>query len=467
MRLNGLRLHYKILIPFVLIALAATATTAYVALAVTARALQSRVDAQIVNAATLVGQNDFALNPAILRSVKAIAGADVVTYTTAGRILASTLEPGPGAAMVAAMAAAGGDDSSAPGDAVRLESIDCGEPCRVAYRRVSGRPDTIVAVITSTAELLAVTRAINRTILIAALASLLVMVLASQFVARRVTSPLEALVRFTRDVPGSGGHRRAPDGDDEIGRLGRAFNEMLDTLDRSRESLVRSEKLALTGLLAARLAHDIRNPMSAIKMQTELLLARLGPGSDRQGAAMLESIRRDLVQIESVVSDLLDLARPGDPKRESVKLLDVVDRALEHVAPHLAYHKIDVTTSIDPGLPPVRLDAPRFKRALLNVIHNAAEAMPAGGRLTLTAEPSADGSEIRLDVCDDGAGIDETILPRVFDPFVSSKRDGIGLGLVNTKSVVDSHGGRIEIGPLAAGGTRVSIWLPADHARHG
>jgi signal transduction histidine kinase len=74
---------------------------------------------------------------------------------------------------------------------------------------------------------------------------------------------------------------------------------------------------------------------------------------------------------------------------------------------------------------------------------------------------------VRLDVCDDGTGIDTAILPRVFDPFVSSKRDGMGLGLVNTKSVVDNHGGRIEIAPLGSKGTRVSIWLPAGGVQHG
>jgi signal transduction histidine kinase len=77
------------------------------------------------------------------------------------------------------------------------------------------------------------------------------------------------------------------------------------------------------------------------------------------------------------------------------------------------------------------------------------------------------GSEVRLDVCDDGTGIDMAILPRVFDPFVSSKRDGMGLGLVNTRSVVDNHGGRIEIGPLGSRGTRVSIWLPTGSVQHG
>lgn len=465
---RGLRLHHRIVIPFALIALLATSLTAYVALTVASRALQTRVEMQILNAATLISQSEFALNPAILRSVKAIAGADVLTFDDSGKVLASTLDPAKSRAVVAAIGQGGRGGAFARADAAPvLRQIDCGEPCAVAYRQVPSRPGTTVAIVATRTELLAATRAVTRAILIAAFLSLVGMIIVSQAVARRVTAPLDALVNFTKGVDAGDTALRAPAGDDEIGGLGQAFNDMLDRLDRSQDAQVRSEKLALAGLFAARVAHDIRNPLAAIKMQTQLLRARLGSGSDRQGVAMLDSVHRDIIQVESVVRDLLELARPGELKREMVRLVDVVDDTLEHVAPHLTYRKIHIQKSFGPSLPPISLDAARFKQALLNVISNAAEAMPEGGTLTVAAALSNAGSEVRLDVCDDGTGIDTAILPRVFDPFVSSKRDGMGLGLVNTKSVVDNHGGRIEIAPLSSRGTRVSIWLPAGGAQHG
>jgi signal transduction histidine kinase len=461
-----LRFHHRIVIPFALIALVAMSSTAYVALLVTSRVLERRVEAQIVNAAMLVSQSDFALNPAILRSVKAIASADVVTFDDRGRVLATTLDAAESRAIVAAL---GDTAGGAPprGDAPATRRIQCSEPCDVAYRRVPSRPDTTVAVVTTRTELLAATRVVTRAILIAAFLSLLGMIIVSQVVARRVTAPLDALVQFTGGVEAGDVSRRAPAGDDEIGGLGYAFNDMLDRLDRSQEALVRSEKLGLAGLFAARVAHDIRNPLSSIKLQTQLLRARLGPGPDRQSVAMLDSVQRDIVQVESVVRDLLELARPGELKREPTRLIDAIDDALEHVAPHLAYRKIHVRKSVDAGLPPIALDAARFKQALLNIISNAADAMPTGGTLILTAARSDESPGVRLDVCDDGIGIDPAILPRVFDPFVSSKRDGMGLGLVNAKSVVDSHGGRIAIAPLSPRGTCVSIWLPAGDVTHG
>jgi signal transduction histidine kinase len=457
-----LRLHHRIVIPFALIALLAMSSTAYVALTVASRALETRVETQILNAATLISQSEFALNPAILRSVKAIAGADVVTFNDEGTVLASTLDAAKSRVVVTAIGPAAAQAGPFP---EVFRQIDCGEACEVAYRRVPSRPGTAVAVVTARTELLAATRAVTRAILIAAFLSLVGMVVVSQAVARRVTAPLDALVGFTKDVDTGDTARRAPSGDDEIGGLGQAFNDMLDRLDQSQDALVRSEKLALAGLFAARVAHDIRNPLAAIKMQTQLLRARFGSGTDRQSVAMFDSVHRDIVQVELVVRDLLELARPGELKREMVRLVDVIDDTLEHVASHLTYRKIHIQKDIDFSLPPIALDAARFKQALLNVISNAADAMPEGGTLTVAAASA--GSEVRLDVCDDGTGIDTAILPRVFDPFVSSKRDGMGLGLVNTKSVVDNHGGRIEIAPLGSRGTRVSIWLPAGSVQHG
>jgi signal transduction histidine kinase len=463
-----LRLHHRIVILFALIAIVATSFTAYVALTMTARAMQTRVESQIRNAATLIGQSDVALNPTMLQSVKAIAGADVVTFTDRGDVLASTLSPGDSASVVTAVRERLAQSGAPAGPEPVIARIDCrDQPCDVAYRSMASRAAAIVAVVTTRTEILGATRTVTRAIVIAAFLSLLGMIALSQVVARRITGPIDALVRFTGGVGAGDLPGRAPAGEDEIGGLGRAFNDMLDRVNRSQAALVRSEKLALAGLFAARVAHDIRNPLSAMKIQAQLLRARLGAGSDRQTVAMLDAIHRDILQVETVVRDLLDLARPGELKREPVRLTDVVDDALDHVGPHLTYRKIQIYKQMHSPLPPIPLDATRFKQALLNIIDNAADAMPTGGTLTVSAQMLSESSEVRLDVSDTGTGIDPALLPNVFDPFVSSKRDGMGLGLVNAKAVVEGHGGRIEIAPMPPAGTRVSMWLPVNGATRG
>ncbi len=258
-------------------------------------------------------------------------------------------------------------------------------------------------------------------VLIGAALSLTVMIVVSQVVTRRVTAPLD-------------------------------------------EVLVRSEKLALAGLMAARVAHDIRNPLSSIKMQTQLVGARLRGDAETQ--AQVGAVLRDIQQVETVVKDLIELARPGELKRRPTPLNDVIRDVLNQLAPQLTYRKIAVDAQLADGLPVVELDADRFRQMLINVLGNAADAMTTGGTLRVVTRQAAGGSTVVLDVCDDGIGIDPAIRDRVFDPFVSTKRDGVGLGLVNAKAVIESHGGTIELFAAEPKGTCARMTMPVN-TRHG
>ena len=469
-----MKLHHRIVVPFALIALVATSATAYVALRVTSRALRARVEAQILNAAMLVSQSSFALNPTILGSVKAIAGADVITFSSDGRVEASTLgESDPARRAALADVRATREALAGTEGAPILRHADCGgAPCDIAYRRVTAQPRTVVAVVASTAELMAATQAVTRTILVAAVGSLLVMIVVSQVVARRLTAPIEELDRFARDVSAGDPHRRAPEGGDEVGRLGVAFNDMLGRLEQSQAALIRSEKLGVAGLVAARVAHDIRNPLSSIKMQTQLLRSRLA--RDGAGAAdaqvrdeIITAVLRDISQVETVITDLLELAKPGELNRQPVRLDALVREVLQQLAPQLDHRRIHVDARFADGLPVVPLDAHRFTQALLNVVNNATDAMAAGGTLLVATRLADEGRAIALDVCDDGTGIAPEILSRVFDPFVSTKRDGVGLGLLNARAVVESHGGRIELAARDPKGTRATFLLPIHDIAHG
>jgi signal transduction histidine kinase len=298
---------------------------------------------------------------------------------------------------------------------------------------------------------------VSRTIVLAAAISVIVMIVVSQVIVRRVTGPLQRLVQFTKEISPTDSRRIAAADDDEIGAVAVAFNGMLDRLEAAQVALVRSEKLGLAGMMAARVAHDIRNPLSSIKMQTQLLRARLQ--GDADGDAMTASVLHDIEQVESVIRDLLELARPGELRLEPVSVNAIVHDALGQLAAQLSYRKISVNTSLDQSLALVRLDRGRFKQVLLNVLNNAAEAMPTGGAVRVASRVEGDHA-VCLEICDDGVGVDPQLLDRVFDPFVSTKHTGIGLGLVNAKAVVEGHGGRIAIANRSPRGACVSIVLP-------
>jgi signal transduction histidine kinase len=447
-------------LPFVIVALVATAGAAFVALSVTSEALQARLQSQLVSAARVISRGDLALNPAILQNLHEAIDAHIVSFDEEGAVVATTMGDADQALLAAASAAArNAPRSEGEGEGVETAAVvmDCGSPCLVALRPVEGRPGTVVALVAETSELSTATRAVARGILLAAAAGVVVMILVSQAVVRRVTAPLDRLVQFVSSLSPTDRGRRADVGQNEVGALAEAFNGMLDRLDASQDALVRSEKLALAGLLAARVAHDIRNPMSSIKMQTQLLRVRARGDADDE--ATLTAVLHDIDQVESVIRNLLELARPGELRLAPTGINSVIREAVAQLAAQFTHRKIAVELQLADAVPDLLLDADRVKQALLNLLVNASEALPSGGTITVTSRRDAAAS-LLVEVCDDGVGVDPAMLGRLFDPFVTTKRDGIGLGLVNAKAVIEGHGGRVWLSSRRPRGTCASISLP-------
>jgi signal transduction histidine kinase len=468
-----LRLQHRIVLPLILVALVATGTAAWVAVSVTSSAMRARLESQLVNSAIAVSRGGLALNPAILRNLRDIVGAEIITLAPDGALVATSL-PQRDSSLVAVARQVVLRTTLAPGGQPQVAVGDCGFPCVIVVGDVQSQTGARVALVAETSSLTAATWAVARAILWSALASVVVLVLASQAVVSRVTAPLARLVGFVRTLAPEDSTRRAEVGNDETGALAEAFNGLLDRLGQSRAALVRSEKLGLAGLFAARVAHDIRNPLSSIKMQAQLLRSKVADDEDDRDT--LASVLRDVDQVESVVRDLMDLANPGALRVEPAAVNGVIDDALAQVAAQFAYRKITVDRQLTEGLPLVPLDRPRLKQALLNVLVNGAEAMHTGGQMTvasgLSSGPAA-ASSVWIRICDDGVGVDPAVLDRVFDPFVSTKPEGVGLGLVNVKAVVEGHGGRITLEPRQPRGTCVQMWLPVvgpsgvGHSDHG
>ncbi len=253
-------------------------------------------------------------------------------------------------------------------------------------------------------------------------------------------------------------HGRAPSGDDEVGRLGATFNDMLDRLERTQAAAVRSEKLVLAGMFAARVAHDVRNPLSSIKLQTQLLQALAAAGSETR--AMTEAMLLDIEQVEFVVANLLDLARPATLTRAPQDVNALLDGVIRQVTPQCDHRHITIVRDLAVHLPALHLDGPRMTQALLNVVVNAVEALREQGTLWVRSRLSTDQRAVIIEVDDDGVGLSHPADGRVFDPFVSTKPDGVGLGLVNARSAVESHGGTIRLDARQPAGTRATIHLP-------
>jgi two-component system NtrC family sensor kinase len=281
--------------------------------------------------------------------------------------------------------------------------------------------------------------------------------------ARRVLRPLGAVTDRAKVVAqGDLTPRTVIASSDEIGELAATFERMVAAIARANADLVQAERLAAIGEMAAHVTHEIRNPLSSMGLNVELLEEELSGASGMTEAQQLvRAIKREIERLAELSDEYLRLARRPAPNLERDNLADLVREVVEFIRPELDKAKVICEVEIDDQLPSVAFDEAQIKQALLNLVRNAREAMPAsGGELWLRVEASQKGDGVDLVVDDNGSGIDAEVREKVFDPFFTTKEGGTGLGLAVTRQIVEAHGGTIACEARVPKGTRVSVHLP-------
>jgi two-component system sensor histidine kinase HydH len=223
----------------------------------------------------------------------------------------------------------------------------------------------------------------------------------------------------------------------------------------------RAERLAAVGELAAGVAHEIRNPLSSIKGFAQFLLKNMA--ADAKEREYSQVIIREVDRINAVVNDLLNLARPMIAKLVSTDVGQLVNHAVHLVEPDAKANAITVRTRIDPDVKPICADANHLIQALLNLLLNAVHAVGREGVVTVAAENEEESRWCRIWVQDDGPGVAEEIRTKIFDPFFTTRANGVGLGLAIAHTIVENHGGRIDVAsppPRCPHGSRFTIRLP-------
>jgi signal transduction histidine kinase len=281
-------------------------------------------------------------------------------------------------------------------------------------------------------------------------------------VSQRLTKPLRGLSKGVQAViAGDYRQRLAVTGGDELAELSSTFNHMserLGELQHLESQLRRRDRLHALGEVAMGLAHEIRNPLGIIKTATQLLHRRADlPETDKRH---LEYVVSEVSRINDLITDFLDFAKPSAPMRSTQAARPLVDDLVGFCAPELASHNIDV--HIDDQAPGATLhvDARQLKQAGLNLIVNAIDAMPDGGRLTVAI--SSESPYTVISISDTGQGIEPDMLERIFTPFVTTKASGTGLGLAKVFSIMEGHDGRIECVSEKDAGTTFTLYIPAN-----
>jgi signal transduction histidine kinase len=256
---------------------------------------------------------------------------------------------------------------------------------------------------------------------------------------------------------------------DEIGDLGRNFNHMVEQLRESRHEIERlhrtqmsrAEHLATLGELATGLAHEIRNPLAGIAGVIEIVGRDLPSSSPAR--AVVKDIRLEIAQINRILTDLLETARPRPPEMRMSDLNTTVEHAVMLARQQVLSQPIKIEFQRAAGLAEVEHDSDQMHQVLLNLLLNAVQAIEGPG--TVTVEIQSEGDVANISVKDTGRGIAPEHLPNIFRPFYTTKGNGTGLGLSLARRIVESHSGKIEVSSEYGSGTQFRIYLPFQHAR--
>jgi signal transduction histidine kinase len=292
---------------------------------------------------------------------------------------------------------------------------------------------------------------------------ILLTIACSLWIAARVSRPIEQLAHAAEEVASGNWDVRVPErGHDEVSVLARSFNHMTEQLANQREQLVQSERVAAWRELARRLAHELKNPLFPLQLTVENLVRARALSVEEFDEVFREStatLGMEIANLKAIIGRFSDFSKMPKPELERIDAKDVVERVrslYEGAANREA--KIEFATEIAGEPMAMMVDPELLHRALSNLVLNAMDAMPNGGKLTISARPR--GPNIEIKVADMGEGLTQEECERLFTPYYTTKLHGTGLGLAIVQSVVADHGGTIAVESREGGGATFIITLP-------
>lgn len=327
---------------------------------------------------------------------------------------------------------------------------------------------------------------IRRDLLLLSLAAILAATSLATVLAMLISKPIGHLVADVQAfAKGAYDHPIQVQAPDEIGYLARAFEQMRIAIQRhlasladearrleeanrrlqeTQQQLIQHERLAAVGKIAARVAHEVNNPLAIIK--TTLRIMRNPSRGDRPAAEDLQMIEEEINRIARILQDLLSASRPA-PSHEVVEVNAILESLQSLLMQDLHEKQIALSLELAPVLPRVRISADQLKQVILNIVRNAADAMPQGGELKIRT--ACQGQEVEISLTDTGYGIQPEHLSHLFDPFFTTKAGGrgVGLGLAVSEGIIRNAHGRIEVQSEVGKGSTFRVTLPAMPGHQG
>jgi len=257
--------------------------------------------------------------------------------------------------------------------------------------------------------------------------------------------------------------------EDDVGQLGRQFNEMVQTLEENRQEIeelhqremARAQHLATIGELAAGLAHEIRNPLAGIAGVVDIMGREL-PASSPSRTVMGE-VQREILHIQAILNDLLSYARPRPPDIHPANLNTTVEQAILLSRQQVRTKPIQVLFEPNAAIALVEHDPALIQQVVLNLVLNGIQAIAGKGEVRVALIP--DGTAVVIQVTDTGRGISPDALAKIFKPFFTTRSEGTGLGLSLAAGIVHAHGGRMDVSSTPGKGAQFKVWLPTQRPK--
>lgn len=332
------------------------------------------------------------------------------------------------------------------------------------YKPLYNHLDDVVGILYVGAEQAAFQQLVDsfrdEVVLIAGATTLLAILIAIPL-ARAITRPLTVLAEATHKVAQGDWSVRVPVyGHGENAVLAESFNTMVETLNETREQLVQTEKLASVGQLAAGVAHEINNPLGSVLLYADILRKET-PQEDQQRREDLSMIITEATRCKIIVNDLLNFSRQNKVLAQDTDLNALLQELANEKRAQELFGRVELITELDPNLPSIQADPLQMRQVFLNLMNNAAEAMPDGGYLTLRTRKGSSPGFVTVEIQDTGVGIAKEHMKKLFTPFFTTKAigKGTGLGLAIIYGIVKMHHGQIGVASQVGEGTTFSITL--------
>ncbi len=301
------------------------------------------------------------------------------------------------------------------------------------------------------------------------LAGMAIALIFSSFLAKGVLRPIKRLVFASQQLAkGNFEYEVKLKSKDEIGELGETFNFMASSLrerderlkEYTQQQIMKSERLATLGQLAAGVAHEINNPLGAVLMYAHLSLEEIQAEDPRR--KNIEKAVAEVTRCKDIVRGLLDFARQTEPKVEQSDANEILERTLALVENQALFQNVNITRVFSPSLPKAMIDGNQIQQVFTNIILNAAEAVDGEGELTIATRMASDSKSVEIEFTDAGCGIPRENLQKIFDPFFTTKEvgRGTGLGLAVSYGIIARHKGTIDVISEQGKGTTFIVRLP-------